>query len=119
MKQRGFNMRGTVAALCCLLLLAGCDIWDSGDDSDNNSTFGTQLASGEANYVDRCVDTMQEAYPNASFNVTNKRLGLGPNVALVDVKATRSAGRSSRDVAAQCRFESGVLVEFHWTATPL
>ncbi len=112
-------MRSSVAALCALLLLAGCGLWDSTGDA----LFGAQSAAGTASYVDRCIDVMQKAYPDARFEVTSKRLGLGSNTALVDVQARRSDAPAStktpRDVAVQCRFDSGVIVDFHWTATPL
>lgn len=116
-------MRGAVAALGSLLLLAGCGLWDSAGDTADSTIFGTQLSVGSASYVDRCIDVMRKAYPDARFTVTGKRLGIGSNTALVDLQASRNdapaSAKTPRDVAAQCRFDSGVIVDFHWTASPL
>ncbi len=116
-------MRGTVAAVCSLLLLAGCGLWDSASDTAGNTIFGAQMAAGTASYVDRCIDIMRKSYPDARFEITGKRLGIGSTAALVDVQATRSdvpaGGKTPRDVAAQCRFDHDVVVDFHWTASPL
>jgi ABC-type glycerol-3-phosphate transport system substrate-binding protein len=116
-------MRGSVAAVCALLLLAGCGLWDSASDTAGNTIFGAQMAAGSASYVDRCIDIMRKAYPDARFEVTSKRLGIGSNTALVDVQATRgdapASAKTPRDVAVQCRIDNGVIVDFHWTASPL
>ncbi len=118
-------MRGSVAAICSLsfLLLAGCGLWDSAGDTAGDTIFGTQMAVGSASYVDRCIDVMKKTYPDARFEVTSKRLGIGSNTALVDVQASRSdqpaSTKTPRDVAVQCRFDGGVLADFHWTASPL
>lgn len=116
-------MRGAVAAVCSLLFLAGCGLWDSAGETAGNTVFGAQMAAGNASYVDRCADFMRKAYPDARFEITSKRLGIGLNTALVDIQATRkdttAGGKTPLEVAAQCRFESEVIVDFHWTASPL
>jgi hypothetical protein len=118
-------VRGSVAAIFFLLLLTGCGMWDSTRNTAGDTMFSTQLAIGSASYMDRCIDIMKRAYSSAHIEITNKRIGIGPNMdmAIVDVQGTRNdvsaGGRMPRDIAAQCRFESGVITDFHWTAGPL
>ena len=116
-------MRGSVAAICSLLFLTGCGMWDSTLNIVSDPVFSTQQALGTAGYVDRCIDIMRRAYPEAKIEIINKRIGLNINKAIVDVQGIRNdvsvGGKILRDIAAQCRFDSGVIVDFHWTAGPL
>jgi hypothetical protein len=118
-------VRGSTAAICSLLLLTGCGMWDSTRNTAGDALFSTQLAAGSASYMDRCIDIMKRAYSSAHIDITNKRIGIGPNMdmAVVDVQGTRSdvpvGSKTPRDIAAQCRFDGGVIVDFHWTAGPL
>jgi hypothetical protein len=112
-------------AICSLLLLTGCGMWDSTRNTTGDALFSTQLAAGSASYIDRCIDIMKRAYSSAHIEITNKRIGIGPNMdmAIVDVQGTRNdvpaGGKTPRDIAAQCRYESGVITDFHWTTSPL
>jgi hypothetical protein len=118
-------LRGPAAALCSLWLLTGCGLWNSTRNTAGDAVLNTQLAAGSASYVDRCIDMMKRAYPDAHFEITGKRLGNGPSMAMatVEVQARRNdvpaGGKTPREVAVQCRFDSGVIVDFHWTASPL
>jgi hypothetical protein len=116
-------MRALSASVFCLLLLAGCGLWNSTRDTAGDTMLGVQLSTDSASFVDRCADVLKRAYPNVRFEVTGKRLGLDASRALVDIQAHRADPPASpmtpREVAVQCRFDSGVLLDFHWTATPL
>ncbi|MGO8913088.1 MAG: hypothetical protein ACLQDM_27710 [Bradyrhizobium sp.] len=118
-------MRGSATAIYSLLFLflAGCGMWNSISDYADNSLFRTQLAFGSAGFVDRCIDIMRRADPSSKLEITNKRIDFGITVTIVDIQATRKdvppGGKIPRDVAAQCRFDSGVIVDFHWTVGPL
>jgi len=54
--------------------------------------------------------------------ITDRRVGIGSNTVLIDIQGIRNglpdAETMMRDIAVQCRFDHGVLVDFHWTAGP-
>jgi hypothetical protein len=97
-------------------------MWDSARSTAADSMLSVQLAGGTADYADRCIDIMRRAYSNAHIEIANRRVGMGFNTAVVDVQGIRSdvaaAGTTPRDIAAQCRFDHGAMVDFHWTAGP-
>ncbi len=79
---------------------------------------------------DRCADFMRLSFPrgeieiketnNQAETVENGNLGL----TIIEVEGVRpkipqTGGFLARDVAARCRFQNGVLVEFRWTKGPL
>ena len=116
-------MRGSAVAVCFLLFLAGCTTWNSAVDK-MFSSHGTQpQPAGPVTNIDRCIDFMQKAFPDAHFEVSSKRITAHANESVIDIQATRDdvpvGGRMPRNIAAQCRFESGVIAEFHWTSAPL
>jgi hypothetical protein len=117
-------MRGAAVAVCFLLFLTGCTTWDSTVDKmfSSHSAQPPQPAVPVTN-IDRCIDFMLNAYPDARFDVTNKRATTHSNESVIDIQGTRNdvpaGGKMPRVIAVQCRFESGVMAEFHWTSAPL
>ena len=78
---------------------------------------------------DSCADYMRLSYPGAKIDikiqhvdVANTRSG-GLGLMIIDVQGVRpdipaSGGFLANEVAARCRFESGVLTQFRWTKGP-
>jgi hypothetical protein len=100
----------------CALMLASCQ---------RMSTLGfdTQSAFGSVSLAERCVDVMRRAFPEGGFDVTNRRVKVDGNAAVVGIAATRSAipvnGLYAREVGVECRFDNGILTGFRWTAGPV
>ncbi|HEV2163167.1 MAG TPA: hypothetical protein VGR52_13180 [Stellaceae bacterium] len=108
-------MRSILAAICVLLLLSGCGA--VGDKVEN-----AQLAVGSPSYVDRCVDLMHRAFPGTDFDVTDQHFSTIMANSVVTVQAVRPdvpANSGMRDIGAECRFDHGVIVDFHWTKNPM
>ncbi|HZB91812.1 MAG TPA: hypothetical protein VE397_10245 [Stellaceae bacterium] len=101
---------GIAFLLFCSLGLPGC---------------GVQLR--DKSLLERCGDLMQQAYPDADIEVTHKALVSRPTESLGTVIAQVEGERPKlpkdtglpRDVAAECRFDDGVLTGFRWTKGPL
>jgi hypothetical protein len=98
------------AAAVLLAVLAGC---------------GVRLR--EESLLDRCGDVMEQAFPGGGIKITRKEI---PSQAtdsiattIVAVEGTRRnvapGGVPLRDVAAECRFNEGILTGFRWTRGPL
>lgn len=86
-------------------------------------TLDTKMAVGTTSYVDRCVKVMRVAYPDAELKITDQHFTIGANLekAMVDVEGTEHIGADTnpaQPVAAQCQFENGIIVDFHWTKSP-
>lgn len=108
-------MRNVAISLACVLLLAGCSAVE-------NKVENAKLAIGSPSYVDRCADLMRHAFPDADFNVTSGHFSSGMTASTVTVEAVRTdvpANSGLRDVGAECHFENGVILDFHWTKNPL
>lgn len=108
-------MRPILAGICGLLLLSGCG---AVEDKVQNA----QLAVGSPSYVSRCVDLMHRALPDTDFNVTDQHFSTEMTTSVVTVQAMRPdvpANSGMRDIGAECRFDHGVIVDFHWTKNPL
>jgi hypothetical protein len=89
-----------------LWLIAGCHLVPSGG------------------MADRCADIMQQAFPGADINITKREAGATNLTTVVaHVAGIRTDmpphGPLPRDLAVECRFDSGILTEFRWTAGPL
>jgi hypothetical protein len=75
----------------------------------------------------RCAATMQQAFPGGDIKITSARSH--PDTArdyatiVSDVAGVRqdipAGSPNARRVAAQCRYENGVLMQFAWTEGPL
>ncbi len=85
--------------------------------------FDAQSSFGSVSLGDRCVDVVRRAFPNAELDVSDPRVKLDGNAATVAVGAVRSGipadGLYARNIAAECRFENGILMGFRWTAGPI
>lgn len=108
-------MRPVLAGICGLLLLSGCG---AVEDKVENA----QLAVGSPSYVNRCVDLMHRAFPGTDFDVTDQHFSTTTANSVVTVQAVRPdvpANSGMRDIGAECRFDHGVIVDFHWTKSPM
>lgn len=109
-------MRRLVVPVLALGLLAGCSAVE-------NKVADTKVAVGSPSYISRCVDLMHRALPHADFDVTDQHFStttMTTSVATVQAVRPDVASNSSlRDIGAECRFDHGVIVDFHWTKTPL
>lgn len=78
---------------------------------------------------DRCAAIMRQSYPGGDIRIvarhatisTTRHGNLG--LLIADVEGVRpdipaTGGFLARDVAARCRFQNGILVEFRWTKGP-
>jgi hypothetical protein len=102
----------TAAIALCLVggTLAGC---------------GTKLR--DPSLLDRCAETMQQAFPGGEITITGKRVASGEpdSVAavLVEVEGERKklapGGMPLRELAVECRFDNAILTGFRWTRGPL
>ena len=109
--MRSLRASSGAAALClALLALAGC---------------GLRLR--EATPLDRCAELMQQAFPGGEIKPTKKEVAdeTTPSIAAVVARVegerqnVAAGGVPRRDVAAECRFENGILTGFRWTKGPL
>lgn len=79
---------------------------------------------------DRCADFMRLSFPKGEIEIdetkaqaaTTESGDLG--LMVIEVQGVRpnipaTGGFLERNVAARCRFQNGVLVEFRWTKGPL
>lgn len=81
----------------------------------------------EPSYTDRCAALMKTAFPGSDITVTDAHAALSDRAASLatmtaEVAGTRqnvaSGGFVAREVAVECRFDNGVLTDFHWTKGP-
>ena len=81
----------------------------------------------EPSYTDRCAALMKEAFPGGDIAVTDAHAALSHQAASLatmtaEVAGTRrnvaAGGFVSPEVAVECRFDNGVLTDFHWTKGP-
>ena len=81
-------------------------------------------------YSDRCADFMRLSFPKGEITVNQAKAQVATTesgdlgLMLVDVTGVRpnipaEGGFLERNVAARCRFQSGVLTEFRWTKGPM
>ena len=88
---------------------------------------GCGLRLREASPLDRCAELMQQAFPGGDIKPTKKELAeeTTPSIATVVARVegerrnVAAGGVPLRDVAAECRFENGILTGFRWTKGPL
>lgn len=99
-----------------LLALAGCSRMTT-------LGFDTKLAVGSVSLVDRCTDFMHRAYPETTIDVAGSHVASDAESTTVTVDGVRSnvpaASSYAHDIAAECRFEGGILTGFRWTAGPV
>ena len=70
-----------------------------------------------------CADLVVQALPDGDVGITRKSTA---NSGIAQITATVEATRGdvaptaavARDVAAECKFDHDVLVDFHWTKAP-
>jgi hypothetical protein len=81
----------------------------------------------DASLLDRCGILLQEAFPGGDIKVTKQEAMTPPadSIAAIAV-AVRGIRRNVapgsiplREVAAECRFDQGILTGFRWTQGPL
>jgi hypothetical protein len=81
----------------------------------------------DASLLDRCGILLQEAFPGGDIKVTKQEAVTPPTDSLAaTVVAVRGVRRNVapggiplREVAAECRFDQGILIDFRWTQGPL
>jgi hypothetical protein len=81
----------------------------------------------DASLLDRCAILLQEAFPGADIKVTKAEAVTPPSdtiaATVVAVRAVRRdvapGSTPLREVAAECRFDQGILSGFRWTRGPL
>ena len=99
-----------------LLALAGCSRMST-------LSFDTKLAVGSVSLVDRCTDFMYRAYPETTIDVGGSHVASDAESSTVTVEGVRSnvpaSSSYARNIAAECRFEGGILTGFRWTAGPV
>jgi len=113
-------LRRRRVAFCALsagaFLLCGCQ-------RVSTLGFDTQSAFGSVSLTERCIDLLHRAYPNAEFDVKDRGVKVEGNAATITIAAARKGvpanGPYARGVAVECRFESGILTSFRWTAGPI
>jgi hypothetical protein len=73
--------------------------------------------------AERCADFMTRAFPGASIDVTKSEAAAESLTTVVaTVEGVRSdlprAVRVPHRIAAECRFDNGILTRFRWTKGP-
>jgi hypothetical protein len=85
--------------------------------------FDAQSALGSVSLRDRCGDFLHRAFPNSAIEVTDSKVNAALNATTITVTAIRTGvpadGPYAREIAAECRFENGILTGFRWTKGPL
>jgi hypothetical protein len=79
---------------------------------------------GNPSATERCVETMRVALDGGRFDVAGQNTqDESITTSIVTIDATRGdvapSPAQARDISGQCRFDHGVLVDFHWTKSPL
>jgi hypothetical protein len=113
MMQR--TTRGAISIICILPLVSGCGLFQSVNDKVQN----VKSAIGDVSYVDRCFDFMRRAAPNARFEMTDKSVNSTIDSDTVTILANRNDATPAYGVSVQCRFDHGMIVDFHWLKGPL
>lgn len=112
----GFSGRRAGLALGLALGLTGCSRM-------SQLGFDAQSTFGSVSLTDRCADFVHRAFPDSPIEVSDSHVDAAMNRATVTVAATRTTvpadSAYARDIAAECRFENGVLIGFRWTKGPL
>lgn len=88
---------------------------------------GCGLRVREASPLDRCAELMQQAFPGGDIKPTKKEVAEEARPSIAAVVARVEGERQNvaagtvplREVAAECRFENGILTGFRWTKGPL
>lgn len=106
-----------MAALCLpSIALSGCERMAA-------LGFDTQSAFGSVSLGDRCADIAHRALPDSGLDITDRRVSVDGNTTMVVIVGARTAvpanGLYTREVAAECRFEDGILMGFRWTGGPI
>lgn len=108
----GQQRLAALALGCVCLILAGC-----------GTLTTAEFLIRDASLADHCADFMQRAYPGGGITITQKQSHDVDNSILVaevqGIKKDAPPGSFlARDLAAVCRFQNNILVDFHWTAGP-
>jgi hypothetical protein len=107
--------RTLTVALLAVSPLAACERFST-------LGFDTVGAIGSVSDADRCIDIMRRAFPEGGIDITRQEV-TGGAVIVAQITGTRAdipaTGPYARVVAAECRFEGGVLTDFHWTQGPV
>lgn len=81
----------------------------------------------EPSYTDRCAALMKASFPGGDITVTDAHAALSHQAASLAIMTAEVAGTRqnvaaggfvAREVAVECRFDNGVLTDFHWTKGP-
>jgi hypothetical protein len=106
------------AAICALaagLLLAGCGVGDWAHG------VGGRINPDTVSYTDRCAALMQAAMPLAEISIdTRTAQNTGIDTMFAHIAGIRTDHPTDKaiphDLAVDCKFDDGVLTEFHWTS---
>jgi len=107
--------RAPIWVICILPLVSGCGLFQS----TNDKVQDVKLAVGDVGHVDRCFDFMRRAVPGAELKMTNSTTNTAMTSDTVTILANRNDATPPYNVSAQCRFDHGVIVDFHWLKGPL
>jgi len=102
-----------VAAAC--LALTGCGV---GEWAHN---VGGRINPDSLGLADRCANIMKAAMPSADMDIKSRASqNTGIDTMTAQVTATRTDHPDdkgiARDLAVECKFDDGVLIDFHWTS---
>ncbi len=85
--------------------------------------YDAHSAFGSVSLADRCADIMHRAFLDSEIVVTGSHVSMQTDTATIDVAGERKGvpegGLYARNVAVQCRFQNGILSDFHWTQGPV
>ena len=107
--------RTAIWVSCILPLVSSCGLFQSANDKVQNA----KLAVGEVGHVDRCFDFMRRALPHGKFEMTNKSISTAIDSDTVTILANREDATPPYSVSVQCRFDHGIIVDFHWLKGPV
>jgi hypothetical protein len=94
------------------LALAGC-----------GTGVGGMVLNGPPEPQEQCTDLVLAGFRGTEIDITRTAVAIDPiTITTVTIEATRPdvvpSAALARDVAAQCKFEHDILMDFHWTKPP-
>lgn len=106
--------RAALCVLCVLPLVSSCGLFHSANDK----VLDAKLAVGDVGHVNRCFEFMRKAMPDAEFTMTDELVSTTIDSDTATVLANRTDVKPPQGVSVQCRFDHGVIADFHWLKGP-
>jgi hypothetical protein len=112
--DKAMRRYAVIPALAAGLLVTGCGAGEWAHD------VGGRINPDSLGFADRCANMMKAAMPFADIDITARTSqNTGISTMTAQAAGTRTDNEKdpsiARDVAVECKFDSNVLIDFHWT----